>query len=83
MIRNVYVQLLSTYDKKILKIIDIRTNNCIIYLDRSLLRFSENENNYEIAFTARNDEYDWWILRLNNSKNYLLFLYNIVLDSSM
>ena len=80
---EVYVQLLSKYDKKILKIVDKRTHKCIIYLDRSLLRFSENEINYEIAFTARNGEYDWWILRLNNSKNYLLFLYNIVLDCSM
>lgn len=80
---RVTVQCLKNATSTYLKIFKHR--ECILHLDRKLLRFVENADRMTLAFNARSHEYDWWVLGFErrHMHDYHSLHYHILQDASI
>lgn len=79
---RVTVQCLKNASSTYIKIFKHR--ECILHLDRKLLRFVENADRMTLAFNARSHEYDWWVLAFERRHvhDYHSLHYHVLQDAS-
>lgn len=80
---RVTVQCLKNATSTYVKIFKHR--ECILHLDRKLLRFVENADRMTLAFNARSHEYDWWVLAFERRHvhDYHSLHYHVLQDASI
>ena len=80
---KVTVQCLKDATSTYIKI--FKHHECILHLDRKLLRFVENADRMTLAFNARSHEYDWWVLGFErrHMHDYHSLHYHILQDASI
>ena len=80
---KVTVQILKNLHDTQIKI--FRHSKCILHLDRKLLRFVENPDRLTLAFNARSQEYDWWVLAFKRTQtaDYYSLHYHVLQDASL
>lgn len=62
-----------------------RHHVCVLHLDRRLLRFSENADRLQLALTAKDPGYDWWVLIFDKEKPHAYYdvHYHILQEASL
>ena len=80
---TVTVQYLRSETSDYIKI--FKNKACILHLDRRLLKFCENADRLELAFNAKSEEYDWWLLRFDRKhiRSYFALHYHILTDATL
>ena len=61
--QKVTVQYLRNDTADYIKI--FKHKSCVLHLDRRLLTFVQNTDRLELAFNAKQRDYEWWILRFD------------------
>ena len=81
--QKVTVQYLRNDTSDYIKI--FKHKSCVLHLDRRLLTFVQNTDRLELAFNAKQRDYEWWILRFDKyeTRNFYKLNYLVLQDATL